>query len=340
MPIAWSGSDGNIDEASSVILGLDAAIVSVAEEDPQVLVVRPRPDLLAETDAGPAPDALPFGPFRPGRHRTLAEGLRAWVAEQTNLKLGYVEQLYTFGDRGRDRHEMAGGPPVVSVVYLALVRAALAAEADRAQWRCWYRYFPWEDWREGRPRILEEVIEPALWRWVEAAGAPTERREREYRIDITFGLGPSSWNEELALERYELLYESGLVFESLRDRNAQTRPDEAPATGQAMVYDHRRILATAMGRLRGKIKYRPVVFELMPATFTLFQLQRTVEALAGQRLHKQNFRRLVEKTGLVERTGVKESHTGGRPAEQFRFRPDVLLERPAAGVKIPGGRKG
>jgi hypothetical protein len=64
-----------------------------------------------------------------------------------------------------------------------------------------------------------------------------------------------------------------------------------------------RAITTAIGRLRGKIKYRPVVFELMPPSFTLLQLRRTVEALSGVRLHKRNFRRLVEQQGLVEETG-------------------------------------
>ena len=94
-----------------------------------------------------------------------------------------------------------------------------------------------------------------------------------------------------------------------------------------------------MGRIRAKIHYRPVVFELMPETFTLLQLQHTVEALAGVRLHKQNFRRLVELGGLVEGTGEKEHHTGGRPAELFRFRREVLLERPAPGVGLPGAKR-
>ena len=106
-----------------------------------------------------------------------------------------------------------------------------------------------------------------------------------------------------------------------------------------MALDHRRILATALGRLRGKIRYRPVVFELLPPTFTLLKLQRVVEALAGVRLHKQNFRRLVEKGGLVEGTGELDAATGGRPAELFRFRRDVLRERPAPGVGLPGTRR-
>ena len=101
-----------------------------------------------------------------------------------------------------------------------------------------------------------------------------------------------------------------------------------------MALDHRRLIATALGRLRGKLKYRPVVFELVPSTFTLLRLQRVVEALAGVRLHKQNFRRLVEKGGLVEGTGVVEPQGIGRPAELFRFRREVLRERLAPGVGV------
>jgi hypothetical protein len=107
-----------------------------------------------------------------------------------------------------------------------------------------------------------------------------------------------------------------------------------------MLADHRRILATAIARLRGKIKYRPVVFELMPPGFTLLQLQRTVEALAGVRLHKQNFRRLVAQQGLVEETGRTITATGGRPAREVRFREDVLLEHHAPGVRLPISRTG
>ncbi len=108
--------------------------------------------------------------------------------------------------------------------------------------------------------------------------------------------------------------------------------------GRPMALDHRRILATALGRLRGKIRYRPVVFELLPPTFTLLLLQKVVEALTGFPLHKQNFRRLVEHGGLVEGTG-QDVQTGGRPAELFRFRREVLRERPAPGVGLPGVRR-
>ena len=101
-----------------------------------------------------------------------------------------------------------------------------------------------------------------------------------------------------------------------------------------MRFDHRRILATAIARLRAKLKYRPVVFELMPRGFTLTELQRTVEAISGRQLHKQNFRRLVETAALVEPTGEMSTATGGRPAALFRFRREVLQERPSPGPAV------
>ena len=105
-----------------------------------------------------------------------------------------------------------------------------------------------------------------------------------------------------------------------------------------MALDHRRIAATGIARLRAKIKYRPVVFELLPPEFTLLQLQRTVEGIAGRLLHKQNFRRLIEQQDLVEDTGAISSGTGGRPAKLFRFRREILSERTVAGTKLPLSR--
>jgi hypothetical protein len=98
--------------------------------------------------------------------------------------------------------------------------------------------------------------------------------------------------------------------------------------------DHRRILATAIARLRAKLKYRPVIFELMNPEFTLTSLQNTAEAISGRPLHKQNFRRLVENGALVEPTGESTSATGGRPAALFRFRREVLQERPSPGLRF------
>ncbi len=321
-------------ESSAVTLeiGLNAAIVAVTDEVPRVLTVR------RATGPGEFAEALPFGPLDPAGDRTLELGLRAWVREQSGLELGYVEQLYTFGDRDRDPGETTSGARVLSVAYLALVRQSEPSGAA-AEWRDWYTFLPWEDWREGRPPVIDEIIGPSLDAWALEAQSSSDRRDRHERREICFGLSHSPWDTERVLERYELLYEVGLVSESSRDRVRKPggrAANPTPLPGQELALDHRRILATALSRLRGKIKYRPVVFELVPPTFTLFQLQRVVEALAGVRLHKQNFRRLVEKGGLVERTGKVESKTGGRPAELFQFRRGVLRERPTPGVGLPG----
>jgi len=312
-------------------LGLNAAIVTVREGQPHILVVRPG------TAGSGTWDALPFGPFAPRAHRTLEIGLREWVKRQTGLDLGYVEQLYTFGDRGR--HADPGGPHTLSVGYLALTSGSGALLGSH--WSPWYAYFPWEDWRDGKPAILTNEIEPRLKEWAERAPLPDEPARplrRPERLRIGFGIG-GGWDEEKVLERYELLYGAGLMAESKRDGRAAAKQwSGLPELGRPMAFDHRRILATALGRLRGKLKYRPVVFELLPPEFTLYDLQKTVEAISGTLLHKQNFRRLVERGGLVEATGSVSTATGGRPARLYRFRREVVLERPAPGLRVKAGR--
>jgi len=332
-----------------IVIGLNAVIVAVTEEMPRILTVKHADHSLAgelnnhaNASWAAIPDAIPFGPFDPSSDRTIELGLRRWVREQTGLELGYVEQLYTFGDRNRDPSEGEGGPRVISIAYLALVREGKPSGRAGAHWREWYRFFPWEDWRSGRPEIIETQITPILRQWANTAPDRRIRQERHERIEINFGLGGAPWVQERVLERYELIYEGGLVIEALRDSGitstAYTEQQDNQRMGLPMALDHRRILATALGRLRGKLRYRPVVFELLPSAFTLFQLQQVVEALAGVRLHKQNLRRLVETGRLVEGTGQFDQKTGGRPAELFRFRREVLRERPALGVGLPSIR--
>jgi hypothetical protein len=266
-------------------------------------------------------------------------GLRGWVEEQTALSPGYIEQLYTFGDRGRQRARGDESPHVLSVGYLALTRVSPdempAIRIAGAAFRDWYDFLPWEDWRAGRPAILDEAIVPAIARWaqVNARNLSSQGIATPLRARIAFGLDGSRWDEEHVLDRYELMYSAGLLAESVRDgRYAALQLDAA--TGRPMDHDHRRILATAMQRLRAKLKYRPVVFELMANEFTLTELQQTVESISGRPAHKQNFRRLVENAQLVEPTGGSLAATGGRPAALFRFRREVLLERPSSGLRV------
>ncbi|MFC3339658.1 NUDIX hydrolase [Paracandidimonas soli] len=310
-------SDFRESPVNAVATELVAVLVSVTDGQPRVLT---------RENA----EALPAGPFESG-HRSLQAGLRAWVEAQTHHPLGYVEQLYTFADGDRANQQ---GQHVISVSYLGLTRELQSPEIATVGWQDWYRYFPWEDWRAGTPEIVDALIRPELLRWC-AKGDAALRRRRRQRVDYTFGTDEGGWNEDMVLQRYELLFEAGLAPEALRRMGKET---EAVLPGAAMRHDHRRILATAMARLRAKIRYRPVVFELMPPAFTLLQLQQAFEAVAGRRLHKQNFRRFIEQQELVEETGEMTHGAAGRPAKLFQFRGDVMLERAIAGSKLPLAR--
>src|SRR3954454_16766031 len=238
------------DSGAALSIGLSAVIVAASIHEPRVLTIRLQSrHLPAGRGVIDATEALPSGPLE-AEHRTLEIGLRTWVERQTGQRLGYVEQLYTFGDRDRLAGEAALALPALTVAYLALVREASTAGAPEAEWRGWYRYFPWEDWREGRPALLA-ALEPRLEGWAAAAASEPERRLRQERIGLGFGLYGAAWNEELVLERYELLYEAGSVAEAARD-SGPTPPAGLPPAGMTMALDHRRIMATAIGRLRGK----------------------------------------------------------------------------------------
>ena len=339
----------------SVVIGLSVVVVAVRDGEAVVLTVRGRQGRAALC-------GLPSGPFDPAGHRTFELAVRAFVAEQTGFELGYVEQLYTFGDKGRDAPladlgaGQAAGARVASVGHLALTPLAVETGAletgapSGARWAPWPRFFPWEDWRAGRPAVIDDALIPALKVWAAQARGGAAVEARLSRIRILFAEGDQRWNEERVLERYELLYEAGLAPEAARDRARagaeggepeHARPEPAgfdPALGEPMISDHRRILATGLGRLRGKLKYRPVIFELLGAEFTLSALQRAVEAISGVTLHKPNFRRAVERTELVEGLGRFDLETGGRPAELFRFRRELLNARPVSGLSLPGLR--
>jgi hypothetical protein len=305
-----------------VRIGLSAVVMAIRERRLCVL-----------TTGGDEDAALPFGPFDPARDRTFELSLRAFVSAQTGFRPGFVEQLYTFGDAGRASPRPTPGPErqrEISVGYLALTRDAAGADAAEAHWTPLFDIFPWEDRRQP----ADPAIAEALTAWA------SDDARRLARADGLFALSSGQrWNEERVLDRYELLYEAGLVPEAARDAAASSAaaPDSARTLirGRAMVSDHRRILATGLGRLRSKLKYRPVLFELTAETFTLSDLQLAAEAVAGLALHKQNFRRGVERTGLVEATGRFSTGTGGRPAELFRFRREALSARPVSGLALP-----
>ena len=331
---AIEGHEGPASSACAAV-ELVPVIVSVDATTPKVLTVR--------SAAGPA---LPSGYLDDALDRTLEQAVRRIVGNEVGIPVRYFEQLYTFGNR-----ERVLGRRALAVAYLALAHHQPVHGPGHPEWRSCYDLFPWEDWRVGRPSEIDSVVVPALGRWLE--GSPADLLAvRTERAELTFGTGQARWDLVRALDRYEVLYELGLVAEAgeaskgvpVVTRRAGGAPPTvagAPAAGAPgaslgapLAFDHRRIAAAALERLRGKLAYRPVVFEVLPETFTLSTLQQVVEAFAGQQLHKQNFRRLVATANLVEPTGEAHVRTGGRPAELYRFRREVLRERPAPGLGL------
>lgn len=297
-----------------------------------VIALRDRKACVLTTPGDDGAAALPFGPFDPARDRTFELALRDFVTAQTGFGLGFVEQLYTFGDLGRASPRATPGPErrrEVSVGYLALTADAADVPLAEARWTPVLDIFPWEERRDGAAACLAPLVAD-LSAW---AGGDARRQARVETLFAT--TGAHRWNEGRVLERYELLYEAGLVAEAARD---QERPVPAGAPGRTMASDHRRILATGLGRLRSKLKYRPVLFDLMPPTFTLSELQAAAEAITGLSLHKQNFRRGVERTGLVQPTGRLSPATGGRPAELFRVLGGDLSTGETLGLPLPAQR--
>src|SRR5258708_884956 len=125
-------------------IGLTAAIVAMEETEPLILT--------ASGGEGDRLAGLPFGPFDAVSHRTFEIGLRAWVEEQAGLRLGYVEQLYTFGDRGR--HTQAGDTHIASIGYLALARAPHnTPRAPGAAFQPLHPFFPCQDLRATKPDL-------------------------------------------------------------------------------------------------------------------------------------------------------------------------------------------
>jgi hypothetical protein len=310
----------------TIALALDCVVVGVRAGEPVVAVVP------AERAAD---ETLPSGPFLPGKHDELESGVRSCVHAQTGVETSFLEQLCALRGRSAGHQDNAGSDAtrLFSVSYLALVGPRQCSDRTRATWRSWYTLLPWEDWRHGRPPCLADIMH-RLETWAASEQSPCAARcmpDRRQRVRMAFGGTGTAWDEEKALERYELLCEAGVLASG---------SDEAgvPRLAHPLLGDQSLVLARAVGELRRAVKCRPVVFELMPDEFTLFELQKTVEAILGPHLHKQNFRRLVEGCGLVEPTGGVRLRTGGRPAQLFRFRRDVMYERAAPGVRLKPGR--
>lgn len=87
----------------------------------------------------------------------------------------------------------------------------------------------------------------------------------------------------------------------------------------ALAFDHAEMLGMAVKRIRGKLDYAPIGFQLLPSTFTLRELQTVHETILGRSLNKDAFRRRILASGQLAPTGEREQEVGHRPAELYRF---------------------
>ncbi|HEY1101283.1 MAG TPA: NUDIX domain-containing protein [Myxococcota bacterium] len=186
----------------------------------------------------------------PGGFVGIDEGLddaaRRLLKDKAGLRDVFLEQLYTFGEPGRDPRGR-----IISVAYVALVDAVRFNAEDSS------------------------------------VGAASRR----WRIDVP-------WPGE-----------TGGPVDVVDDRGRV----------QQLAFDHAAVLGTAVKRLRGKLDYTPVGFQLLPAEFTLRQLQDVHEAVRGEGVNKDSFRRRMLASGHLEATGSYERNVTWRPAELYRF---------------------
>jgi 8-oxo-dGTP diphosphatase len=170
--------------------------------------------------------ALPGGFVR--MEESLDAAARRELEEEAGIRPGHMEQLYTFGDPGRDPRGR-----VVTVAYFALVK------------------------------LSDHTLHAA-----------TDAREAAWF---------SVW--------------------------------DAPK----LAFDHADVLATALQRLKGKVRYQPIGFELLPPKFTLTQLQRLYEVILERPLDKRNFRKKILAMDLLEELDEVEQDVSHRAARLYRF---------------------
>jgi hypothetical protein len=248
-------------------------------------------------------------------------GVRAWLTESTGLEVGRLEQVHTARRHGLDESVGEAGS-ALSIGFLGLVPPQQRSMVGRGVWRNCLEFMPWEDRRRYGGITGHERVGHALLQQFQSTTLLGEHvlERQSRRIRSAFGLDGAGWDEAQTLERFELIY-------ALDPHDGAGSIEALHPSPPAMVRDHLQILAAAMGRLRSRLRVRPIAVDLVPPVFTLLDLQRSAEAILGPSLHKQNFRRYVEGAGVIEATGTMRQQTGGRPAQLFRFRREGTPER-------------
>lgn len=227
--------------------------------------------------------ALPGGFV--GIHESVEEAMYRELKEETNVDRVYMEQLYTWGDVDRDPRMR-----VISVSYIALSPNTAI-----------------------RPRAGDDAQEVA---WFTVKKQPL--------LDYD-GQGLKNEAYLLSLTSADRSVKIAYIVTEIRKKNGvlnmvETQMERFPGTTEQLAFDHQKAVNLALERLKNKVNYTPVAFNLMPEEFTLGQLQKVYEILLGKPLYKANFRKKV--MPMVQETEKKTENVKHRPSQFYRFCPD------------------
>lgn len=221
--------------------------------------------------------ALPGGFVLPTE--TTDQAAARELREETGVEDVYLEQLYTFSDIGRDPRTW-----VMSCSYMALINSdKLELKAgDDASDAAWFQV-SYRLLREQKKRIADGYI-----------------KSQEYELKLR------SEEEEL----------SAVVARTVTAKTTSTGTDVEIVSNDGLAFDHAKIIAYAIERLRGKVNYTDIALHLMPELFTLTELQQVYEVIMDKELLKAAFRRKV--ADLVTETDDYTENAGHRPSRLYR----------------------
>lgn len=213
-----------------------------------------------------------------GIDEDMEEAAQRVLRSKTDLSKAYLEQLYTWGAVDRDpRHR------IFSISYLTLLREANLKEQSRNK-----NY----EWFALNMKTLREE-------W--------EESEKGYRLTRIEEIRLESEKESFTVQiKWNRTLQNGII-----EQVCEILENES------LAFDHAKIIAYALRRLREKIEYSPLAFSLMPERFTLTQLQQVYERILGRELLKANFRRKI--APMVIETDDYKKDSGHRPSKLYRF---------------------
>lgn len=227
--------------------------------------------------------ALPGGFVK--MDESLDEAAIRELKEETNIDNIYMEQLYTWGDVGRDPRTR-----VISTAYMSLADSSTlnikaSDDADDAKW-----------FTVSAKTFQEQK----------------DVTENGYIIRQMIKLNLTGDEEELSAIIRKVKTVDGKV----------TRIAREIVESEGLAFDHAKIIEYGLERLRNKIEYTDIAFNLMPELFTLTELQQVYEVILGKELLKANFRRKI--AGMVVETNKYSRESGHRPSKLFRFNPNWI----------------